>query len=359
MIYLYSLLLILLAVYSYVLVDLNLTFFNSGLWNVIRERLIYLGYFQRDLSVLFYLAIIILLFLFHFYFIKKYKQFDPFKISLIIGLILLFSYPFLSHDFFNYMFDAKILTFYHQNPYLHRALDFPNDPWIRFMQWTHRTYPYGPSFLLITLIPSFLGLGKFLLSFMLFKAMFVIFYLKSVYLLGKMNKKYAIIFATSPLIIVEGLVSSHNDLIAVALAIIGIYYLQQKKNILSRIFLLFSGGIKYVTMPLIFLSLKNKKIQLAVFVALIGLIGYLSVFSEIQPWYFLSLFLLLPFYEKLVVNLNIFFAGLLFSYYPYVRFGEWGTIGNVNSKHQIIIFFLVLNGVYFLVNKLRAKFLMR
>jgi len=68
-------------------------------------------------------------------------------VNILIGLI---SYPAYSHDLFNYMFDAKIATFYQQNPYLYKALDFPTDPWLRFMHWTHRYYPYGPSFLLLS-----------------------------------------------------------------------------------------------------------------------------------------------------------------------------------------------------------------
>jgi len=87
-------------------------------------------------------------------FIRNFKRYNPLLISILIGVGLLFSYPFLSHDLFNYLFDAKIVTFYHQNPYILKALDFPSDPWLRFMHWTHRTYPYGPSFLFLTLVPS-------------------------------------------------------------------------------------------------------------------------------------------------------------------------------------------------------------
>lgn len=345
----YIFLIFLLSVYSYVLVDPNLTLINNDYWTQFRNAAVNIGYFQRGLSSNIYISVIVLLFLFHFILVKKFKELNPIKIAFLISLVTLFAYPFLSHDFFNYMFDAKILTFYHQNPYALRALDFPDDQWLRFMHWTHRTYPYGPVFLLITLVPSFLGFGKFLLSFVLFKLIFAIFYLVAVYFLAKLNKKYALIFATSPLVIVEGLVSAHNDLIAVSLAIVGIYYLHKKHGILSRIFLLLSGGIKYITLPLVFLSARNKKIQLGVFLALIGMVGYLSIFSAVQPWYFLSLLIFIPFYEKFIVYLNIFFAGLLFSYYPFIKFGDWSQPGNVILKSQIIIVFLLVNLVYFLI----------
>lgn len=341
---LYFLLLILSSIYSYSLTDPNLTLFNHPLWAVFREKILYLGYYQRSLSLIIYFSIIILLFFFHLFFRSKYQQVSPLKIALLTAVGLLFSYPFLSHDFINYLFDAKILTAYHQNPYLHKALDFPNDPWLRFMHWTHRTYPYGPVFLLITLIPSFLSLSKFLLNFFLFKTTFTIFYLLAVYCLKKMNKQWAIIFATHPLILVEGLINSHNDLIAISLAIIGIYYLFNNKMIKGKSFLILSGGIKYITLPSIILKRKKESLfNKTSFLGLVAIILYLSLKSEIQPWYFLNLFIFLPFYDNLIKKLNLFLIGLLISYYPYIRLGGWDKLSYIEIKHQIIYGFLTLN----------------
>jgi len=242
------------------------------------------------------------------------------------------------------------LTFYGKNPYLYKALDFSSDPWLRFMHWTHRTYPYGPVFLLITLVPSFFSFGKFIISFFLFKITWLFFYLLAVYYLNKLNKKWAIIFTTHPLILIEGLVNAHNDLIATSLAIIGIYYLFKEKNLFARLLLLLSGGIKYITLPLIFL-VRPKTHPRGVVLILIGLLiilGYLTFFSEIQPWYFLVLFVFLPYFEKLVYRLNIFFLGLLLSYYPYIRLGGWDSVEKLSLKHIIILAFSIINLIYFL-----------
>ena len=347
MIALYYFLLFILSIYSYALVDPNLTLVSSDWWAIFRLKMVELGYYRRDISWLIYLVIIILLFVFNYFFIQKYKHLSVIKIAIFTGLILLFSYPFLSHDFFNYMFDAKIATFYHKNPYFYKALDFPNDPWLRFLQWTHRTYPYGPTFLLITIIPSFLSFGKFVLSFLFFKLTFIIFYVFAVFFLNKLNKRYAIIFATNPLIIIEGLVNSHNDLIGVALAIIGIYYLLESKGLYSRLFFILSVGVKYITFPVLFLMCSHVRWNKVIFTFLIGIMLYLSIKSEIQPWYFINVFVFLPFYNKLINRLNIFFFGLLLSYYPYIRFGGWDTLEKINLKHLIIGAFLIFNLVYF------------
>lgn len=366
---------ILFAVYSYALVDPNITFFRDPLWVVFRDPMVQFGYYNREGSWWVYFILITVLFILSFFAVQNYKKIKVVKLAWIIGGILLFSYPFLTHDFFNYMFDARILTYYGKNPYLFKALDFSADAWTRFMHWTHRTYPYGPIFLLVTLIPSFLGFGKFALTFLLFKGLFIGLYILSVLLLEKLNKKWAVIFATHPLIIVEGLISSHNDFIALSFAIIGIYFLFKFKNKWGRVFFLLSFGIKYLSLPVFFLRApvpkgilaffkeikdrifkqSSKKILLEkfqknqnklLFILQIGLILYVSFVGEIQPWYFLGLLAFIPFVNDFINKLWIFFFGLLISYYPYIRFGGWDTIEKVNLKHSLIAIFFGINILY-------------
>jgi hypothetical protein len=338
-----------LSFYSFFLIDPSLTLINHPLWEKIRAFFVDFGYFQKDKSSLIYIILVSLLFLNYLFLIKKSSRLNVMKLSVILGVLSIFSYPFLSRDFFNYLFDAKILTFYGKNPYFFKPADFSFDPWLRFMHWTHRTYPYGPVFLLITIFPSFLSLGKFILSFIFFKIMWVFFYLLAVYFLQKINKNIAIIFAFHPLVLIEGLINNHNDLIGVSLSIVGIYYLVKNKNILARLYLILSSGIKYITLPLIFLSKNNKKINYLVLIAIFSILFYLSFYKEIQPWYFLVLFSFLPFFPSLTNHLNIFLFGLLFSYYPYLRYDFWNEEKNIILKHQIILFFLLLNVAFLLI----------
>ncbi len=333
--------------YSFVLIDPNITLFNHQLWAIARDKLVQFGYFHRDISTLVYIVLVMALFVLHFFFIKNFKKYDPVKVAFVVGSILLLSYPFLSRDFFNYIFDARIITHYGQNPYFYRPLDFPADHWLRFMNWVHRTYPYGPIFLPLTLIPSFLAFGKFILNYIFFKGLSVIFYIIAVYFLKKSSKRAALIFATSPLVIIEGLVSSHNDIIAISLAFVGIYFLLNKKSsIWTRVFFLLSGGIKYITLPLVFLqSKKNSRFNLLVLVGVSALVVGASLKLGIQPWYFLNLFVLLPFYESFISRLNILFCGLLLSYYPFIRYGDWKKI---EIKNNIILVAISLNLLYWI-----------
>lgn len=357
---LFSLFIGVLLIYSYSLIDLNLTFFSDDLWLLARDHLVTLGYFQRELSSYIYIFAILVLFYFHWHFTKNYKTVSFWKIVIPLLFLGVLSYPLLSHDFFNYMFDAKILTFYHQNPYVMKALDFTSDPWLRFMHWTHRTYPYGPVFLPITLVPSFFSFGKFVLAFYFFKTISTFFYLVGSLSLLKINKKWAIFFATNPLVIIEGLINGHNDIIAAGLALIGIYFIFQKKGSLSRIFLLLSGGIKYITLPFIILRKEKKHILNKIaFILLCSLLLYLSITQEVQPWYFLGLLPFIVYFEDLINRLSLFFAGLLFSYFPYIRFGGWDAPWKIDLKHQIIVGFLAANILYLLLKLSKTKFFKR
>lgn len=349
------------SLWSWVLVDTNFTLIAHADWTRFRELAISIGYFQRQWSVHAYTFLILMLTLVSICIVRRYRG-SVVPLLVVVGLVCgLLSYPALSHDLFNYIFDARIVTHYHANPYLHSALDFPADPMLRFMHWVHRTYPYGPTYLLISLVPSFLGMGVFSLTFLLFKTMHVVFFVIAGYLLYKMNKKAGLIFASSPLIIVEGLINTHNDFIALALGIIGLYVIHvYKKRWIGLLVFLTSGLIKYLTLPTILLSLLGKRHGMVwqirtetheaviqtwhlVLVCMIGLLMFPILRQEIQPWYFLNLFVLLPFAPYLFEKLTIFFTGLLLSYYPYVVGGEWGQGGDVGTKRTIILWGCLLN----------------
>src|SRR4030043_660193 len=158
-----------LLIFSYAYVDLNLTFSQNPVIINIINFLQQLGYYNRPIATLFYVLFIIFSFSFFIFnlwsFYKSRIGLKYLTISTLINtMILIFAYPFLSSDLFNYLFDAKIILNYHVSPYTHRPLDFPDDEWLRFMRWVHRYSPYGPFWLGLSLIPASLGFGKFILN---------------------------------------------------------------------------------------------------------------------------------------------------------------------------------------------------
>ncbi len=115
--------------YSFSQIDLGLTLTRVSWWQKIQKGFQWLGWFQRPLSTKLYLLIFFFLFLFYFLILKavrqrKLKERIIWRAILITALILWLAYNAFSYDLFNYIFDAKIITFYRQNPYLYRALDF-------------------------------------------------------------------------------------------------------------------------------------------------------------------------------------------------------------------------------------------
>lgn len=381
----YWLIILGLFLYSYTQVDLNLTMSQLSAWQTIQKNFQHIGWFQRPLSTALYINLISLLFVFYFISLrlaisKKLTIKNFWQLFLPISLILLFSYNAFSYDLFNYMFDARIVTMHGENPYQHKALDYLDDPWITFMRWTHRTYPYGPAWLFLTVPLSFLGFKFFLPTFFLFKGFMAASFIGTVYFISKIAEKIApekklfltILFALNPLVIIESLVSAHNDIVMMFFAVWGLFFLLEKKYIAAFLLLVISIGIKFSTVFLLpaflyicYLQIKKKtiaweKIFLATSLIMLIPIIFSSQRTELQPWYLLWVLPLIALTPKSVWMRRIawiFSLGLLLHYVPFLYTGNWDppiptikfwiTLGS-------IIFSLLLLGSYLLTTPLKA-----
>lgn len=319
MIFVYLFTLLILALYSYSQIDLNLTIFQNPFFLSFQNMMIQLGYFQRPVSTAIFLVLITILFSLYLTILRK----NP-DLKILVGGVIaisLIAYPFLSHDFFNYLFDARILVHYHQNPYFFKALDFPNDLWLRFMHWTHRTYPYGPVWLAVTAIPSFLGFGKFVLTAINFKILFTLFYLGNVILLKKLRAD-VLFFAASPFVLIESLFSPHIDSAMTFFMLLAVYFSVSHQKLFSALSLLLSAGTKFLTVvlaPLIF----KPNIKLGFLLMVIVLIPII-IQREFYPWYFLPAFSIAAILKNrpirvLTTGLSI---GLVLRYLPLLYFGQ-------------------------------------
>ena len=281
---------------------------------------------------------------------------------LIVTGVLVFSYNAFSYDLFNYIFDAKIVTHYHQNPYIHKALDYSGDPMLSFMRWTHRTYPYGPVWLLLTVPLSFLGFGLFLPTFFLFKIASAASFLGLVYFMGKIIKKikpqneiFGMIFlGLNPLIIIEGLVSAHLDIVMMFLATLSLYLLIENKHLSSFLSFILSGGIKFATFflaPVYFLyfmySRKKKTINWDMFfficlVLMIATVIIQSVRTNFQPWYLLEV---IPFATAASKKYYIFIPTFVISLFSLLQYVPFLYLGNWDNPVPSILFKLTLGGI--------------
>ena len=343
--------------YSFTQVDLNLTLSKISILQTAEKFFQHIGYFQRPFSTYLFSGIILSLFIFYSLIFKnihdrKITRKVIWFLIIATSVLLTFSYNAFSYDLFNYIFDAKIVTNYSLNPYTHKALDFPGDPMLSFMHSTHRPYPYGPVWILSTVPLSFFGFGFFLPTFFLFKGFIAASFLGSVYFLEKILKQaktqdslFAVcLFALNPLVIIESLVSAHNDIVMIFLSLWSLSLIMNRNYIRSFILLILSIGIKFATILLlpvfIYIMVKQlrnsvidfRKIFMAIFIimciaaAITSFASGVNKNAELQPWYFLIVF---PFaaliaYKRLIVLLTICVsAGMLASYIPYLLMGEW------------------------------------
>lgn len=378
----YFLVLVSLLLYSFTQIDLSLTLSRVSFIQTAEKWFQQVGYFHRPLSTNLFIAIFTLLALFYVWFLKLAEKgkLTIFQVrSLILGavVILLLSYNAFSYDLFNYIFDAKIIVHYHQNPYVLKALDFPKDPMLSFMHSTHRTFPYGPVWLLLSFPLSFLGFDYLIPTLVLFKLLAALAFLGTCYFIYKILQKTKsenslqtlIIFALNPLVIIESLVSAHNDIVMVFVATAAAYCLISKKTLPALLLLVASIVIKLTAIFLVpvflfYLIKKQKEEKFLLFCALFMILATIAVSlasgqnknPEIQPWYFISF---LPFVSliknKLVWTLSIFSSlGIMFSYVPYLFNGQWPS-DIVMLKNELAAVSLAAGLIFYYLIRLKPS----
>jgi len=335
LIILYSIFYILISIFSYGFVDTNFPWIPS-------KFLFNLVHYQRPLTTMIHIIVVGVLFGFYGYVLRQVKNkkinVNQIWLMILVGVvILLFSFPSFSYDIFNYIATAKVTYFYKENPYLVMPIEFIGEPMLNFMHAANKIALYPPLWIIITAIPHFLGLGNILLTVFTFKAFVALFYLVLAWLIWRLSEKSAYslaFFALNPLVIIETLVSGHNDVVMMAFALFGFYLLFQNRKILSFVSLLISIGIKYATivlLPLFVLSSRFKKEKLITLSCWLMLIVFLlsPLREEIYSWYFIwiiALAALVPKNKLLWWLVMGFSFGLLLRYTPFLYFRSYGGL---------------------------------
>ena len=328
-----------LFLFSYTQVDLSLTLSQASLFQWVEKTFQYVGYFERPIATTWFVGVVILYVLLYGTILLVVRKFgmtlkNLWVIIFLTAGLLLLSYPALSYDIFNYMFTAKTVLFYHQNPYLVTPLQFTGvEPWLSFMHWTHLPSAYTPIWIMITLPFYLLGFGYFLLTLWNFKLIAAIFYLITTWYIKKIldlkDKKNTVlavaIFALNPVVIFEILVSAHNDIVMMALAMMSLYYFMIKKRTLSYLLLAFSVAAKLITIFLYPVIVFGYKRIWALIAMCIGLALVLTQ-RAILPWYWVwvvPFVALLPDKKQFIIMSTGVSMGLLLSYAPFFYFGNW------------------------------------
>lgn len=315
------------------------------------------------------------------------------KRAVFIGLCVfgtvIFSYNALSHDVFNYMFNARTVLQYQANPHVKTALDFVGDPWLRFMHNTHTPAPYGYGWTVLSLLPYLLGGGKFLSTWLLFRAMAVASAIACGVVLWhwleaaghKKRRWLLLVLGCSPYLVSEVVVNSHNDLWMMLPALTSLYLLDRWRQQrgwwrvgVAGLLLLISISIKLATvvlLPLFFLILIRrwyrqhfKKLatfnvaELALVASMLMFIPLLTARSQyFHPWYLLWSMAWLPLIERKWWWAVL--AGLaISSSYRYLPWIQAGGYEHPVVFHQQLVTWvggLTLAGCFWLVQRWRAR----
>lgn len=336
--FLYVVILFAFLIFSYAFVDYNFLYLKN----------FYTGFSNnnREITTFIYIAFILVLFVFYFLFLflAKQKKLNMNHLKQLIGIsfvTLFFSYPaMLSYDIFNYTTTAKVTFSYVENPYIVMPIELTGDPSLLYTRAANKIALYGPVWIISSGMPYILGLGNFLIMLFNFKLFIALFYLGCLYLIWKISKNMisVSIFALNPLVLIETLISSHNDIMMMFLATLSFFLLIRKRIVLALLFLGLSILVKYATLFLvpvfIYVAIKTiRKEQInwekvfSTSTIFMGIIFLRSAFrEEIYPWYaiwFLIFAALAP-CKKIILYVSFAFSfSLLLRYIPVLYTGSY------------------------------------
>ena len=266
---------------------------------------------------------------------------DVKRLIAITAAILFFSFPAFSYDIFNYVTTAKMFFVHRENPYIVKPVEIPNDPNLSFTRAANKVALYGPVWIGLTGIPQLLGRGNIWLTIASYKLMHTVLYLLFCLFIFRQTRslKNVIFFAFNPLVLIEVLISSHNDIVMMMLGLLGVVFYgihRWRHRLAGMLLFVFSICIKGATavlVPLFFIqTVKDKKFFLGFVLMLIFFFVVAPLREELYPWYavwFLSFASLLPFkkYPIAITVSLILSVSLELRHVPYMMllsYEGWG-----------------------------------
>lgn len=175
-----------------------------------------------------------------------------FFFTVLFNLTLLFVWPTTSTDVYTYVNRSRLITTYHENPYIVPYSSHQEDLFYDELhnKWSDNTQIYGGLFVGLGAVLTTIGGDSLAANILLFKFVFMLFNILAVVILYKLaNPLAAFLYGFNPLILFELAHNGHNDVLQVALVLFGIYVLSQYKTfrwlLVGWIVLVCSVMVKY------------------------------------------------------------------------------------------------------------------
>ena len=192
--------------------------------------------------------------------------------GLIFALTLFFSYPVLAIDLFIYALRSRGWGLYGLNPLAAAPSNLPpTDQWIQLAaEWSNAPSPYGPLWEWLSLGTFYLSGGSFLTQLFLLKAIAILSYAVSIFLIGAILAELhpqwkmagMLAFAWNPLVLLETAQNGHNDMLMAALMLASLWALVKGKHAWVMPLLAMSVLVKFMTVlvaPLFALYLSSRQ----------------------------------------------------------------------------------------------------
>ncbi|MDI3339680.1 MAG: polyprenol phosphomannose-dependent alpha 1,6 mannosyltransferase MptB [Sphaerobacter sp.] len=182
--------------------------------------------------------------------------------AVLLGLLAMTIPPVFSTDVFSYAAFGRLAGVYDVNPYLSTpAQGAATDPVLPYLYWRWReiSSPYGP---LWTVVSELVTLGRHATPLELvirFKLVALAAVLAAGWLIYRLVRhrwpaqaSWAYLaFAWNPMVLVEGVVTGHNDVFILAIVLVSAYLLLRARPHLAFAGLMTSSLVKYSTAPLL------------------------------------------------------------------------------------------------------------
>ena len=160
--------------------------------------------------------------------------------GVLFAFTLAWLYPITANDLFRYVLRGRVWAVHGASPMLSPPNSFPSDPYILFAgEFGDWVSGYGPLWELLVQVPLRLGFTDMVPGAMSLKFLVLLFYVISAFLIGwiawpagkdagKVAVSGLVIFAWNPMILLEGLGNGHNDMVLMALMILGVILWERK-----------------------------------------------------------------------------------------------------------------------------------
>lgn len=341
----YGFIIIAFVIFSYGFTDANLQLSHWSWYEYIHTFLFAFVNYKRLYSTLAFLGFLLSFFGIYIWALKNISvgsgasQKKIVLVFLAISCLLVFAYPAVSYDIFNYISTAKLAFTHHENPYVIMPVEIPHEPFLAFTRAANKTALYGPVWVILSYVPWVLSGENIWAAIIMFKFMNGVLFLIFAYFIYVVTGSYKniIFFALNPLVLIEVLVAGHNDIYMMVFALSGFWFWSNNKKILGLGLFIASWLIKGATavlLPLLMVRRLSweKTLLYSYWLLFILFIIVAPLREELYPWYAVWIISIASLLQSKKYSLLMRFTialslGLELRHLPYMWMGYYEGIG--------------------------------